>query len=169
MIMINPHTKDQELRSHAIHFLEQSPAQRLQILQELGLGRFKFLSKIRLNDENIDCVIRFLQNPGQMKFPNLSGADLSDLNLDEVSLIRGNLTQANLQGSSLLNADLIFVNFTKADLRKADLRGATLNGTVWLEALVDECQLGIGNGLTKQQRKELQLRGAKFNHLVEDD
>ncbi|MBD2345640.1 pentapeptide repeat-containing protein [Anabaena subtropica] len=167
MIMINPHTQD--LRSQSIHFLEQSPVQRLQILQELGIGRFKFLSKIRLNDENIDCVMRFLQNPGQMKFPNLSGANLSELNLDEVSLIRGNLSEANLQGSSLLNADLIFVNFTKADLRKADLRGATLNGTVWLDTLVDECQLGIGNGLTQQQRKDLQLRGAKFNYLVDDN
>lgn len=165
--MINPHTQD--LRSNAIHFLEQSPSQRLQILQELGLGRYQFLSKIPLNDDNINCVMRFLQNPSQVKFPNLSGADLSGLKLDEVSLIRGNLSEANLQGTSLLNADLIFVNFTKADLRKADLRGATLNGTVWLDTLVDECQLGIGNGLTKQQRKDLQLRGAKFNYLADDN
>jgi uncharacterized protein YjbI with pentapeptide repeats len=166
MIMINHHTQD--LRSNAIHFLEQTPPQRLQILQELGLGRYHFLTKIRLNDANINCVMEFFQNPSQVKFPNLSGADLSGMILNEVNLIRGNLTGANLQGSSLLNADLIFVNFTKADLRKADLRGAALNETIWLDALVDECQMGLGNGLTKQQRKDLQLRGARFNYLADD-
>jgi|UPI00059F6513 uncharacterized protein YjbI with pentapeptide repeats len=167
MIMINHHTQD--LRSNAIHFLEQNPSQRLKILQELGIARYQFLTKIRLNDANINCVMRFLEDPSQMKFPNLSGADLSELVLDDVKLIRGNLSGANLQGSSLLNADLIFVNFTKADLRNADLRGATLNETIWLEALVENCQLGLGNGLTKQQRKDLQLRGARLNYLADDN
>jgi uncharacterized protein YjbI with pentapeptide repeats len=159
--MLNISTQD--LRHTAIHFLEQSPPQRLQILNQLGIGRYEFLTKIRLNEANIICIMRFFKYPSQLKFPNLVGADLSGLILDGVNLIRGNLSDANLQGSSLIDADLLFVNFTKADLRNADLRGATLNETIWLETLVDKCQLGVGIGLSNLQRQDLQLRGAIFN------
>jgi uncharacterized protein YjbI with pentapeptide repeats len=155
-------TKIETLRYNAIDFLEKSPQQRLQALKQLGIGRYDFLTKMHLNDANIACVMRFIENPKNLKFPILIEADLSNLVLDEVNFIRGNLTGANFQGSSLVNADLIFANFTKADLRNADLTGATLNETVWLNALVDECQFGEGIGLTKLQRKDLQLRGAKF-------
>ena len=148
----------------AIQFLQASPLQRLQILQNMGISRYEFLTKICLNDANIKCVMRFFENPSQLKFPNLSGADLSGLVLDEVNFIRGNLSAANLQNSSLVNADLIFVNFTKADLRNANLTGATLNETIWINTLVDNCHFGVGTGLTKLQRQDLQLRGAKFNH-----
>lgn len=159
----------QKLRDRAIQFLEQTPLQRLQILQQLGIARYNFLTEMRLSEANIICISRFLNNPSQLKFPNLSGADLSNLNLDAVNLIRGNLSGANLQGSSLINADLLFANFTKADLRNADLRGATLNETIWLNALVDKCQLGMGTGLSDQQRKDLQLRGARFNTSADDN
>ncbi|WP_413199009.1 pentapeptide repeat-containing protein [Nostoc piscinale] len=161
--MINLQT--QELRESAIQFLEQNPQQRLQTLKSLGIGRYTFLSKIKLNEANIVCMMRFLQNPQQLKFPNLVGADLSNLILYEVNFIRGNLTNANLQNSSLVNADLLFANFTKADLRNADLTGATLNETIWTEALVAGCQLGEGSGLTQLQYQDLKLRGAKFTHL----
>lgn len=157
------------LRDAAIDFLEKSPPQRLQILQELGIARYEFLTQIRLNEANITCIMRFLQYPNQLKFPNLIEADLSDLILEGVNFIRGNLSGSNLQGSSLINADLLFVNFTRANLRNADLRGATLNQTIWLDTLVDECQLGAGIGLTKLQRKDLQLRGARFNHSDDDN
>ncbi|MEH2336696.1 pentapeptide repeat-containing protein [Nostoc sp.] len=153
----------QDLRYTAIQFLEQSPPQRLQILNELGIARYEFLTKIRLNEANIICIMRFFKFPSQLKFPNLIGADLSSLILDGVNFIRGNLSGANLQGSSLVNADLLFANFTKADLRNANLRGATLNETIWLETLVDKCQLGVGTGLTQLQHQDLQLRGAIFN------
>ncbi|MGF1933795.1 MAG: pentapeptide repeat-containing protein [Nostoc sp. ChiQUE02] len=153
----------QNLRYTAIQFLEQSPPQRLQILKQLGIARYEFLIKIQLNEANIICMIRFFKYPSQLKFPNLIGADLSGLILDGVNFIRGNLSGANLQGSSLVNADLLFANFTKADLRNANLRGATLNETIWLETLVDKCQLGVGTGLNHLQRQDLQLRGAKFN------
>ncbi|MBD2498785.1 pentapeptide repeat-containing protein [Nostoc sp. FACHB-280] len=155
----------QELRKSAIQFLEQNPQQRLQTLKLLGIGRYEFLNKIQLNEANILCIMRFLQNPQQLKFPNLVGADLSNLILDEVNFIRGNLTNANLQGSSLVNADLLFANFTKADLRNADLTGATLNETIWAEALVTGCQFGEGSGLTQLQYEYLKLQGAKFTHL----
>ncbi|WP_414518399.1 pentapeptide repeat-containing protein [Nostoc sp. PCC 9305] len=151
------------LRHTAIQFLEQSPPQRLQTLKQLGIARYEFLTKIQLNEANIICIMRFFKYPSQLKFPNLMGADLSGLNLDEVNFIRGNLSEANLQGSSLVNADLLFVNFTKANLRNADLRGATLNETIWLEALVDNCQLGVGIGLNHLQRQDLELRKAIFN------
>ncbi|MBD2384066.1 pentapeptide repeat-containing protein [Cylindrospermum sp. FACHB-282] len=164
--MLNSPT--QELRDTAIKFLEKSPQHRLQILQKLGIARYYFLTEISLNEANIICIMRFLQFPNQLKFPNLKGADLSGLILDEVNLIRGNLSVANLQSTSLVNADLLFVNFTRADLRKANLTGATLNQTIWLDTLVDECQLGAGIGLTQLQRKDLQLRGARFNYSDDD-
>ncbi|MEH1970163.1 pentapeptide repeat-containing protein [Nostoc sp.] len=159
--MLNIPTQD--LRYTAIQFLEQSPPQRLQILKQLGIARYEFLTKIQLNEANIICMIRFFKYPSQLKFPNLIGADLSGLILDGVNFIRGNLSGANLQGSSLVNADLLFANFTKADLRNANLRGATLNETIWLETLVDKSQLGVGTGLNHLQRQDLQLRGAKFS------
>ncbi|MEH2167172.1 MAG: pentapeptide repeat-containing protein [Nostoc sp.] len=159
--MLNMPTQD--LRHTAIQFLEQSPSQRLQTLKQLGIARYDFLTKIQLNEANIICVMRFFKYPSQLKFPNLIGADLSGLILDGVNFIRGNLSEANLQGSSLVNADLLFVNFTKADLRNANLRGATLNETIWLETLVDNCQLGVGIGLNHLQRQDLELRKAIFN------
>ncbi|MBW4563210.1 MAG: pentapeptide repeat-containing protein [Mojavia pulchra JT2-VF2] len=159
----------QNLRHNAIHFLEQTKVQRLEILQELGIARYDFLTKMRLNDANIICIMRFLEKPSQLKFPNLSSADLSDLKLDGVNFIRGNLSGANLQGSSLVNADLIFANFTKADLINADLTGATLNQTIWLDALVEGCEFGTGTGLSNLQRKDLQIRGARFSSLKDDN
>ncbi|MBW4615485.1 MAG: pentapeptide repeat-containing protein [Desmonostoc vinosum HA7617-LM4] len=160
--MLNYPTKD--LRYIVINFLEQSPSQRLEILRQLGIARYEFLTKMHLTEANITCIIRFFQYPNQLKFPNLMGADLSGLILDGVNLIRGNLSGANLQDTSLINADLLFVNFTGANLRNADLRGATLNETIWLYTLVDQCNFGVGTGLTKQQCKDLQMRGARFDH-----
>ncbi|MBE9107696.1 pentapeptide repeat-containing protein [Nostoc cf. edaphicum LEGE 07299] len=159
--MLNLPTQD--LRYTAMQFLEQSPPQRLQILKQMGIARYEFLTKMRLNEANIICIMRFFQYPNQVKFPNLIKADLSGLILDGVNFIRGNLSGANLQDSSLVNADLLFANFTKADLRNADLRGATLNETIWLETLVNNCQLGVGTGLNGLQCQDLQLRGARFN------
>ncbi|GAB1538625.1 hypothetical protein NUACC21_12870 [Scytonema sp. NUACC21] len=159
-------TRIDDLRNNAIQFLEQNPKERLQVLKQLGIARYDFLTNIRLNESNIVCMMRFLQNPSQLKFPNLMGADLSGLVLDEVNFIRGNLSGVNLCESSLINADLIFANFTHADLRNANLTGATLNQTVWLNTLVDGCEFGQGIGLTQNQRADLQLHGAKFSSFV---
>ncbi len=161
MIMLN--TPTQNLRSSAVDFLEQSPQQRLEILRQLGIARYEFLTKIHLNEANIACIMRFFQNPSQLKFPNLMGADLSGLILDQVNFIRGNFSGANLEGSSLVNADLIFANFTNANLKNANLNGATLNETKWLNGLVEECEFAQGIGLTKIQRQDLRLRGARFS------
>jgi len=154
----------QNLRYLSIQFLEASPEQRLLILKQLGIARYAdFLTKIPLNEANIICVMRFIENPTQLKFPYLVGADLSDLVLDGVNFIRGNLTKVNLQGSSLVNADLIFANFTDADLRNANLNGATLNETIWLGTRVENCKFQCTIGLTKVQRQDLLKRGARFN------
>lgn len=166
MIMLNISTQD--FRISAIQFLEQNPQQRLETLRQLGIARYDFLTNMCLNEANIVCIMRFLQNPSQLKFPNLMGADLSGLILDEVNFIRGNLLGANLQGSSLVNADLIFANFSNADLRNANLTGATLNETMWLNAVVEECEFGEGIGLTKSQRQDLRLRGGRFSLLGEN-
>lgn len=147
----------------ALNFLQQTPKQRHILLKELGIARYEFLTKIPLNPANIACVIRFLENPATLKFPNLSNAELSNLNLNEINFIRGNLTNTNLQNTSLINADLIFANLTNANLTNADLQGATLNETIWLNTIVTNCKLGTGIGLTNSQRQNLQLRGAIFS------
>ncbi|RAM49685.1 MAG: hypothetical protein C6Y22_21060 [Hapalosiphonaceae cyanobacterium JJU2] len=152
-----------ELRDLSIDFLEKKYEQRLQILKQLGIARYKFLTKMRLNETNIVCISRFFANPTQLKFPNLMGADLSGLELEGVNLIRGNLSGANLKGSILVDADLIFANFTNADVTDADFRGATLNETIWLKALVKKCNFGEGVGLNNQQRQDLVMGGAVFN------
>ncbi|MFQ4144403.1 pentapeptide repeat-containing protein [Chlorogloeopsis sp. ULAP02] len=149
----------------AIYFLKQNPEIRLQILKKLGIARYDFLTKISLNEANITCVNRFLQNPDQLKFSNLVGSDLSELDLNNSNFIRGNFTDANLSRSSLVNSDLIFANFTRADLRSANLRGAILNEIIWVDTLVDGCKLGEGIGLSKEQCQNLKSRGAKFNFI----
>lgn len=152
---------NEELYYSCIHFLEQTPQQRLLLLKQIGLARYAdFLTQIPLNDANINCVMRFLREPSRVKFPNLRGADLSGLVLEQANFIRGDLSKANLRGSSLVNADLIFANFTKADLTEADLTGATLNETILYGALVKQCQFGAGIGLTDKQRQYLQVNGA---------
>lgn|ERR671932_1057721 len=159
--MLNSPTHD--LLWTCTQFLEQNAQQRMLILKNYGLARYKFLTQIPLTGANIACVMRFFKAPSRVKFPNLREADLSGLVLDGVNFIRGDLTGTNLRGSRLLEADLIFANFTGADLREADLRGATLNETVWSAALVEGCNFGTGMGLTNQQRTDLKVRGAIFD------
>lgn len=161
--MLNSSTQD--LYFTCFQFLQQNPDQRLLILKQLGLARYAdFLTQMSLNEANVACVMRFFSHPTQVKFPNLKEADLSCLCLNDANFIRGNLSGANLRGSSLVNADLIFADLTGADLTGADLSGATLNETIWLDTLVEECQLGIGIGLSNQQRRDLEACGAIFNH-----
>lgn len=154
----------QDVRQITIEFLQKDSIVRSQILQEYGIARYTFLTKMQLNQANINCVMRYLENPSKLKFPNLVGADLSGLILDGVTLIRGNLSHANLSNSSLVNADLLFANLTGTDLRSCNLRGATLNETIWENALVTECHLDGSIGLTWAQRQDLQMRGAVFNN-----
>ncbi len=157
-------SRSQNLDYTCTQFLTQSPQQRLLVLKQLGLARYAdFLTQMPLTETNVACVMRFFTNPSRVKFPNLKRAELSSLILDGVNFIRGNLSGANLRGSSLVNADLIFADFTGADLRNADLQGATLNETIWLNTLVDQCNFGLGIGLTHEQRRDLKVRGAKFN------
>ena len=145
-----------------LEFLKKTPSERLEILKKLGLGRYQFLTKLSLTEANITCVMRFLGNPKRVKFPNLQGADLAGLNLEAVNFIRGNLTDANLQNTCLIKADLLFVNFTNANLTNADLTAATLNETIWLNAIVEGCNLKNTTGLTQKQLQSLIQRGAKI-------
>lgn len=164
--MLNPSTP---VQSVCIHFLQQSTSQRLVLLKQLGLARYAdFLTKMPFNEANVACVMRFFDQPKLVKFPQLQAADLSELNLDGVNFIRGNLSAANLKGSSLVNADLLFANLTNANLINANLTDATLNETIWLGTLVNGCSFGAGIGLTPTQRRDLRLRGAKFDlHVIE--
>ncbi len=63
------------------------------------------------------------------------------------------------------SADLIFANFTNANLSKANLQGSTLNETLWDSAIVDECNFGVGIGITNKQRQELVSCGAIFSAI----
>lgn len=155
-----------DLQAICTDFLQQTALQRLVLLKQIGLARYDVLTKMRLTEANVACVMRFFKEPKLVKFPQLQGADLSDLILNNANFIRGKLENANLTGSSLMNADLIFANFTKANLTSADLTGATLNETIWVGTLVAGCKLGTGIGLTTAQRKDLDLRGAKFDLRV---
>lgn len=153
----------QDLQQTARAFLERDETVRSQILREYGIARYTFLTKMQLNQANIICVMRYLENPSKLKFANLVGADLSGLILDGVTLIRSNLSHANLSNSSLVNADLLFANLTGTNLRHANLQGTTLNETIWQDALVTGCQLDGSIGLTSMQRQDLQMRGAVFS------
>lgn len=147
----------------ASEFLRQGPARRLQLLQQMGLGRFApILTQLIPTEANQRCLLSFLSAPNRVKFPNLSGADLQGLDLAGVNLIRAKLTQARLQGCNLQDADLIFADLRGADLSQADLRGATLNQTQWHSAQVQGCQFGIGLGLDPQLRNQLQHQGGIF-------
>jgi uncharacterized protein YjbI with pentapeptide repeats len=151
------------LREASTQFLEQNPKDRLLVLRNLGLVRYgTFLAQMPLTESNIACVMRFLQNPDRVKFPDLRGAELAGLVLDGVNFIRGDLSGANLRGCRLHKADLVFARLVRTDLREADLRGATLNETLWSGTLVKGCQLGRGIGLTEQQRQALSPDGALF-------
>lgn len=150
------------VREHCIQFLQESPSKRLQILQEMGIGRYDFLTQIPFTENNVICLIGYFKDTKRLKFPQLRNADLSGLILDEVNWIRGDLTGANLRGTRLRNADLIFANFSDANLTEADLTGATLNETIWKNTRVAGCLLGSGIGLTQQQRQILLEKGGIF-------
>nr|WP_290223394.1 pentapeptide repeat-containing protein [Trichocoleus desertorum] len=154
-------TTTSDLLAFSSRFLEQEAGDRLQILKQLGLARYADFMLLMPNaDANVACVMRFFADPSRVKFPDLRGVELAGLALDGANLIRANLTGAKLKGSSLVKADLIYAQLQEADLRQADLRGATLNKTSWVGAEVEGCHLGVGVGLTDEQRQDLQERGA---------
>ncbi|WP_218082347.1 pentapeptide repeat-containing protein [Anthocerotibacter panamensis] len=147
----------------SLHFLQQPQPLRLVLLQQAGLARYAvFLTQMPLTEGNIHCVMRFLGEPERVKFPKLQGADLAGLVLDGVNLIRGDLSGADLRGSRLVKGDLLFARLVGADLREADLTGTRCNETLWTQAQVEGCRLGLGIGLTQVQKAELLGRGALF-------
>jgi uncharacterized protein YjbI with pentapeptide repeats len=142
-------------------FLIQSAAQRLEILQSLGLERYRqLLCQLPISAANQRCLLTFLTAPTTVKFPQLIGANLQGLQLQGMNLIRGNFTAAQLQGCNLMFADLLFANFTDADLSHADLRDCTLHQTCWVGSIVVGCDLRGAKGLTGQQQQLLLAGGA---------
>jgi uncharacterized protein YjbI with pentapeptide repeats len=139
-------TNDLQLQQTSIHFLEQSPKDRLLVLKKLGLARYATIfTQMPLTEANLACVMRFFQHPERVKFPDLRAVELAGLVLDGVNFIRGDLSGANLRGCRLHKADLVFARS---------------------EALVEGCQLGLGIGLTERQRRELSAGGALFEYSV---
>jgi uncharacterized protein YjbI with pentapeptide repeats len=147
----------------AIQFLKSSSADRLVWLEDLGLLRYQqLLTQMMMSAENIDCVVRFLTDPSQIKFPQLMGAHLQGLNLSGVNFIRANLHGANLTGCCLQDADLLFGNFIRANLSGVNLRRATLNQTMWLDSIVHDCDFRGAIGLTAIQVSQLRSAGGIF-------
>ena len=60
---------------------------------------------------------------------NLSGADLRDADLRDANLRGADLRSANLSDADLSDADLRYANLISANLSGADLRGANLFGS----------------------------------------
>lgn len=93
-----------------------------------------------------DDAIATLDN-AQMKFVNLTGADLSRVSMQRVNLLRALLNQANLAHSNLANANLssaqmIETNLQEAVLTAASLTGADLGGANLAEADLSDARLG---------------------------
>ena len=107
---------------------------------------------------------------------NLSYAYLSDANLIRTDL-RGadlsgsDLSDANLRGANLSDTDLIHTNLRGADLSDANLSGADLSDTDLKNAIFDKADIcktifDGAIGLTEDQQRDLEQRGAIFDVKV---
>jgi uncharacterized protein YjbI with pentapeptide repeats len=142
-------------------FLQLPAAQRLSILQNIGLERYQqLLCYLSPTAANHECLQGFLVAPQQVKFPQLQGADLTGLDLRGMNLIRAKFNNSRLTSCCLRSADLIFGDFTGANLCDADLQDCTINEAQWLNAIVLRCDLRGAVGLTPQQQSLLQRNGA---------
>ena len=65
-----------------------------------------------------------------LRWANLSGANLSGANLSEADLSGADLRWADLSGADLRGADLRWANLSEADLRWANLSEANLRGAL---------------------------------------
>ncbi len=115
----------------------------------LGLGLFTLWSTSLNRDyrrfepvdyDNLQNALNQLQETGQCKGCNLSGADLRGINLTRVDL-----TAANLQGTDLRGADLRSSYLKSADLTHANLKGADLRGAYLENADLTEAKLKGAN------------------------
>jgi uncharacterized protein YjbI with pentapeptide repeats len=62
-----------------------------------------------------------------LRYANLTSADLSSANLRSANLTSADLSSANLTSADLTSADLSYANLTSADLSSANLSSANLS------------------------------------------
>jgi Pentapeptide repeats (8 copies) len=110
------------------------------------------LHKMWLNDEEGG-------NRANLRWANLSRADLGGANLRWANLSRANLSRANLSGANLRWADLSGADLSRANLSRANLSRANLSG-----ANLSRANLS-GADLSWADLSEANLRWAKAIHL----
>lgn len=83
----------------------------------------------------------------QMKFVNLTGADLSRVSMQRANLLhallnRANLAYGNLSGANLSSAQMVETNLSRAVLTQASLTGADLGAANLAKADLSSARLG---------------------------
>jgi hypothetical protein len=95
--------------------------------------RWKNLSKADLRNANLAGA--------DLSYSDLRQVDLRKANLQGADLIKANLDEADLRQANLHKADLSRASLREADLRGAILYGADLSGSKLQRAIVDSDQL----------------------------
>jgi hypothetical protein len=90
-----------------------------------------------------------------LRWANLSGANLLEANLSGAHLSGANLLEANLSGANLSGANLLEANLSGANLSGADLRGANLRWANLREADLSGANLSGANLLCQGNMREL--------------
>jgi uncharacterized protein YjbI with pentapeptide repeats len=80
--------------------------------------------------------------------------------LAECDLSGSDFFGTKLRHATFVKSRLVAVNFTGADLREADFSGADLTGAVLIDSLVVGARFETAIGLTDEQKKRLEKRGA---------
>lgn len=153
-------------RVRTITILFQLDARRIgyvfAFLREAGLMSTTSKSIVSLRKANLNKI-----NFSQTVIPDadLGEAILIEAILSNALLIRANLSGAflnfaNLSGAFLSNANLSKADLSGADLSGTDLSGADLSGTsLWRANLTGARMQGV-KGLTAEQLKQYEARGA---------
>src|SRR3989338_5248372 len=95
-----------------------------------------------------EADVRKLLETNQCPGCDLSNADISDGGLDDANLSGANLSGAKLKSTSFRSTDLSGANLSGANLTGAKVRGTNFVGAI---------------GLSKEQKEDLQKRGAKVD------
>jgi len=131
--------------------------------------RYANLSGADLRDANLRKAILTGANlyDANLTDANLSYANLYGCNLTGANLYDANLTDAILSGANLSYANLYGCNLTGADLRDANLRKAILSGANLSYANLSRANL-YGCNLTGANLSGANLSGAKGLPIVAD-
>jgi uncharacterized protein YjbI with pentapeptide repeats len=126
--------------------------------------------RVRINDdedlkERLATLIRYSGNlvPGYIK--NLRYTDLSGADLRKANLFRADLSHANLRKANLFRADLSGANLKYADLSEADLTDVNMSDAKLFHAKLPSCVLSRAN-LSDSNFEEADLSNAKLSYAI---